>query len=90
RRLLEAGDLRPRQRYGAHAAASLARRFRSLRIGWGRQKFPEGTYSAHAVDDRLWPFAAETSSMYSLLECLLCARKADVDGLRRESAEIDP
>ena len=39
RRLLEAGDLRPRRAHGQHAPAALARRFRSLRIGWGRQRY---------------------------------------------------
>ncbi len=39
RRLLEAGDLRPPKKYGRHAPASLARRFRTLRIGWGRQRY---------------------------------------------------
>lgn len=39
RRLLEAGDLVPPRSRGRHAPAALARRFRSLRIGWGRQRF---------------------------------------------------
>ena len=39
RRLLEAGDLRPPRSRGVHAAAALARRFRSLRVGWGRQRY---------------------------------------------------
>jgi ATP-dependent helicase/nuclease subunit B len=39
RRLLEAGDLRPRRGARFHAPADLARRFRSLRIGWGRLRY---------------------------------------------------
>lgn len=39
RRLLEAGDLRPPRSRGVHAPAALARRFRSLRVGWGRQRY---------------------------------------------------
>ena len=39
RRLLEAGDLTPPRSRGRHAAAALARRFRSLRIGWGRKRY---------------------------------------------------
>jgi ATP-dependent helicase/nuclease subunit B len=40
RRLLEAGDLRPRAaEHRHHSGAALARRFRSLRIGWGRMRY---------------------------------------------------
>ena len=39
RRLLEAGDLIPPRPRGRHPAAALARRFRSLRIGWGRKRY---------------------------------------------------
>ncbi|MHB1193571.1 MAG: PD-(D/E)XK nuclease family protein [Longimicrobiales bacterium] len=39
RRLLEAGDLRPPRGRTYHAAADLGRRFRSLRIGWGRRRY---------------------------------------------------
>lgn len=39
RRLLEAGDLRPPRSRGRHAPARLARRFRSLRVGWGRKRY---------------------------------------------------
>lgn len=39
RRLLEAGDLRPPKSRGNHAPAALARRFRSLRVGWGRKRY---------------------------------------------------
>ncbi|MEJ2203922.1 MAG: PD-(D/E)XK nuclease family protein [Gemmatimonadota bacterium] len=39
RRLLEAGDLRPPRATGYHAPADLARRFRRLRVGWGRTRY---------------------------------------------------
>ena len=39
RRLLESGDLRPPRSHGRHAPAALARRFRGLRVGWGRQRY---------------------------------------------------
>lgn len=39
RRLLEAGDLRPPRTAVYHAPADLARRFRRLRIGWGRKRY---------------------------------------------------
>lgn len=39
RRLLEAGDLRPPRSKRHLPAAALARRFRSLRIGWGRKRY---------------------------------------------------
>ena len=39
RRLLEAGDLRPKQARDGPSASDLARRFRSLRIGWGRERY---------------------------------------------------
>ncbi|HSG47329.1 MAG TPA: hypothetical protein VLA43_05850, partial [Longimicrobiales bacterium] len=39
RRLLEAGDLRPPRSRGQIPAATLARRFRGLRIGWGRKRY---------------------------------------------------
>jgi PD-(D/E)XK nuclease superfamily len=39
RRLLEAGDLRAPKSRGRHAPAALARRFRGLRVGWGRKRY---------------------------------------------------
>jgi ATP-dependent helicase/nuclease subunit B len=39
RRLLEAGDLRPHRSRGHHSASALARRFRALRVGWGRTRY---------------------------------------------------
>lgn len=52
RRLLEAGDLRPPSSRGRHPPAALARRFRSLRVGWGRKRYRSQIRSALAgVDD---------------------------------------
>ncbi|MDP2959504.1 MAG: PD-(D/E)XK nuclease family protein [Longimicrobiales bacterium] len=39
RRLLEAGDLRPPRSAVFHAPGDLARRLRSLRVGWGRRRY---------------------------------------------------
>lgn len=39
RRLLEAGDLRPGSRHSRTHGISLARRLRSLRVGWGRSRY---------------------------------------------------
>jgi ATP-dependent helicase/nuclease subunit B len=55
RRLLEAGDLRPRRAHGAPAPAALARRFRSLRIGWGRQRYRTQLREALAGVEALTP-----------------------------------
>ncbi|HUF75083.1 MAG TPA: PD-(D/E)XK nuclease family protein [Longimicrobiales bacterium] len=55
RRLLEAGDLRPRRARGTHAPAALARRFRSLRIGWGRRRYREQIREAIDGLDALSP-----------------------------------
>jgi ATP-dependent helicase/nuclease subunit B len=55
RRLLEAGDLRPRRAHGVHAPAALARRFRSLRIGWGRQRYRTQIREALAGAEALTP-----------------------------------
>jgi CRISPR/Cas system-associated exonuclease Cas4 (RecB family) len=55
RRLLEAGDLRPRRPHEAHVPAALARRFRGLRIGWGRRRYREQIQEALRAVDRLTP-----------------------------------
>ena len=55
RRLLEAGDLRPPRSRQQHAAAALARRFRSLRIGWGRKRYRSQIRQALAGVDRQGP-----------------------------------
>lgn len=55
RRLLEAGDLRPRARgrNGGPAPAALARRFRSLRVGWGRKRYRRQIREALAGVERM-------------------------------------
>lgn len=53
RRLLEAGDLRPPRSRQQHPAAALARRFRSLRIGWGRKRYRTQLLDALAGVSRL-------------------------------------
>lgn len=53
RRLLEAGDLVPARSRGRHSAAALARRFRSLRIGWGRRRYRSQIRRTLAGLDRL-------------------------------------
>ena len=55
RRLLEAGDLRPPRSRQHHAAAARARRFRSLRIGWGRKRYRSQIRRALAGVDRQLP-----------------------------------
>ena len=53
RRLLEAGDLRPPRSRGNPPAAALARRFRSLRVGWGRKRYRSQLRGALAGVDRM-------------------------------------
>ncbi|MEQ1855204.1 MAG: PD-(D/E)XK nuclease family protein [Longimicrobiales bacterium] len=56
RRLLEAGDLRPRDpEHRHHSGAALARRFRTLRIGWGRQRYRTQIKDALAGLESLTP-----------------------------------
>lgn len=60
RRLLEAGDLRAPRSRGVHAPATLARRFRSLRIGWGRTRYRDQIREALAGVEVLEAHKAET------------------------------
>jgi len=60
RRLLEAGDLRPPRSRGRHSAAALARRFRALRVGWGRSRYKAQIREALANVDRIGPGRYET------------------------------
>ena len=53
RRLLEAGDLRPPRSRGRHSAAALARRFRTLRVGWGRKRYRAQIRAALVGVDRM-------------------------------------
>ncbi|MGD8729539.1 MAG: PD-(D/E)XK nuclease family protein, partial [Gemmatimonadota bacterium] len=55
RRLLEAGDLRPSRGRTQHPPAALARRFRSLRVGWGRKRYRSQIRQALAGIERLQP-----------------------------------
>ncbi len=55
RRLLEAGDLRPPGFPELPAPADLARRFRSLRIGWGRRRYRAQLRQALAALERAVP-----------------------------------
>jgi ATP-dependent helicase/nuclease subunit B len=55
RRLLEAGDLRPPRPHRNLAPAALARRFRALRIGWGRGRYRAQIRDALGGADRLEP-----------------------------------
>ena len=64
RRLLEAGDLRPRRAHGAQAPAALARRFRSLRIGWGRRRYREQLREAIGGLDGLAPGRYESPEAF--------------------------
>lgn len=60
RRLLEAGDLRPPRSRRHHGAAELARRFRSLRVGWGRRRYRTQIRAALAGVDRITPGRCES------------------------------
>lgn len=64
RRLLEAGDLRPPRGRRHHAPAALARRFRALRIGWGRLRYRAQILDALAGVDRLMPGRHETEGRF--------------------------
>ena len=65
RRLLEAGDLRPRKTTGRHAAAALSRRFRSLRIGWGRKRYRTQIRSGIEAVEAIRPGKFETEEMFT-------------------------
>ncbi len=64
RRLLEAGDVRPPARHAGVSAMALARRLRSLRIGWGRERY--GRLLSEALDtaDSLPPGRYESESAH--------------------------
>ncbi len=79
RRLLEAGDLRPPTGAGFHAPASLARRFRSLRIGWGRRRYRTEIRKALAALDALTPGAWESQDGF---ERRVRGARAELEALR--------
>jgi len=60
RRLLEAGDLRPPRSRGSHAPAALARRFRTLRVGWGRKRYRDQIREALGGLDDVVPGKVES------------------------------
>lgn len=64
RRLLEAGDLRPPPSHPHIAAASLARRFRALRIGWGRRRYRTRIRDGLAACERLERGRAEPEDTF--------------------------
>lgn len=64
RRLLEAGDLRPARSRGNHAPAALARRFRGLRIGWGRKRYRDQIKDALKGVDRMEPNRRESEANF--------------------------
>ena len=65
RRLLEAGDLRPKRTRYFHAPAELSRRFRSLRIGWGRQRYRTQIRAALESVDALEPGNGESEETFA-------------------------
>jgi ATP-dependent helicase/nuclease subunit B len=79
RRLLEAGDIRPPRSHGSLPAAALARRFRTLRIGWGRRRYRERILSALGAVERLEPRTGEPHEMFVLRRARW---KAELAGLR--------
>jgi len=64
RRLLEAGDLRPPRTKTFLAPADLARRFRSLRIGWGRKRYRKQIRMALDALDSVGPRRGESDDRY--------------------------
>jgi CRISPR/Cas system-associated exonuclease Cas4 (RecB family) len=79
RRLLEAGDLRPPRGAGFHAPAALARRFRSLRIGWGRRRYRTEVRKALAALDGQTPGPWEPPEAF---DRRLRGARAELEALR--------
>jgi ATP-dependent helicase/nuclease subunit B len=79
RRLLEAGDLRPTRTRGYHAPASLARRFRSLRVGWGRKRYRTQIRQALSGVDRLVPGKHENEDSFRRRQA---RTRAELEALR--------
>jgi ATP-dependent helicase/nuclease subunit B len=65
RRLLEAGDLRPPRSKGSPAPAALARRFRSLRVGWGRKRYRSQLRVALVGVDRMDRGQGESEEVFA-------------------------
>jgi ATP-dependent helicase/nuclease subunit B len=66
RRLLEAGDLRPPRSKGQLPAAALARRFRSLRVGWGRKRYRSQIREALVGLEGMTPSRHETAERFAM------------------------
>jgi ATP-dependent helicase/nuclease subunit B len=105
RRLLEAGDLRPPRSKGQHAPAALARRFRSLRVGWGRKRYrdqirealaglddlvPGKVESAEGFERRLERARSELEALKSILYPALKATPAVPDRMGDGGASVSP
>lgn len=80
RRLLEAGDLMPPRSAGRHAAADLARRFRALRVGWGRRRYRTQLREAEAALASATRGAWESSERF---ERRMTRARAELEALRR-------
>ncbi len=105
RRLLEAGDLRPPRRRAYHAPADLARRFRSLRIGWGRRRYrtqvrgaltalegaePRRRESPEAFRRRIGQTHGELEALRSILFPALKATPSVPDRMGEGGAPVSP
>jgi hypothetical protein len=105
RRLLEAGDLRPPRSRGNPPAAALARRFRSLRVGWGRKRYRTQLRDALSGLDRLERgrreseqgfqrrrdrASSELEALKSILFPALKATPAVPDRMGTSSASVSP
>jgi ATP-dependent helicase/nuclease subunit B len=105
RRLLEAGDLRPVGRHSRLHGVFLARRLRSLRIGWGRSRYlpaiERQLKKARAVESRIreageepgwWVErqGQELEALESILSPILESAPAAPEGPEDEPAPISP
>jgi ATP-dependent helicase/nuclease subunit B len=105
RRLLEAGDLRPGRTRIYHAPAELARRFRGLRIGWGRKRYrsqiraalagleeggPRKWEDAEAFERRRAQVEGELKALRSILFPALKATPAIPDRMGEGGAPVSP
>jgi ATP-dependent helicase/nuclease subunit B len=104
RRLLEAGDLRPEGRHGRDGV-SLARRLRSLRIGWGRSRYltviEDQLAAARAAEGRFrdagedpgWPVKRrrrEMEALYSILSPIIESAPPTPEGSDDEPEAVSP
>lgn len=79
RRLLEAGDLRPPRSKGRLAASALARRFRSLRVGWGRMRYRAQIREGLAGVERMEKRARESDERFEKRQA---RAKAELEALK--------